>query len=242
MAAPGGGTFSFQVRSLFPTPVAAPFAVLKSAPESARAPLAPPLVDALLRFLAYAECADALRSGADGPEKERLVAGLADGRGMAGFSKPATAGALARLLRESVAVPRAEPFLGAVHAALAHKSASELVDRVVTVRNRVHEGGPDPELPALLDELLAALAALREPQLFSPGALKLRAGYRYRAMGENIAGGQTRPEDAVTGWIDSPGHCANLMNPAFTEMGVAVAVNRKSRMGVYWTLEFGTPR
>ena len=69
-----------------------------------------------------------------------------------------------------------------------------------------------------------------------------RAGYRYRAMGENIAGGQTRPEDAVAGWIASPGHCANLMNSAFTEMGVAVAVNRRSKMGVYWTLEFGTPR
>lgn len=69
-----------------------------------------------------------------------------------------------------------------------------------------------------------------------------RAGYRYRAMGENIAGGQSGPEDAVAGWIASPGHCANLMNPAFTEMGVAVAVNRKSRMGVYWTAEFGAPR
>lgn len=69
-----------------------------------------------------------------------------------------------------------------------------------------------------------------------------RAGYRYRAMGENIAGGQTRPEDAVAGWINSPGHCATLMNPAFTEMGLALAVDRRSRMGVYWTLEFGSPR
>lgn len=69
-----------------------------------------------------------------------------------------------------------------------------------------------------------------------------RAGYRYRAMGENIAGGQLKPEDAVAGWMDSPGHCANLMSPAFTEMGVAFAVDGTSRMGVYWTQEFGTPR
>lgn len=69
-----------------------------------------------------------------------------------------------------------------------------------------------------------------------------RAGYRYQAMGENIAGGQTRPEDAVAGWINSPTHCATLMNPAFSEMGVALAVDRRSRMGVYWTLEFGSPR
>ncbi|TRZ91567.1 MAG: CAP domain-containing protein [Rhodocyclaceae bacterium] len=69
-----------------------------------------------------------------------------------------------------------------------------------------------------------------------------RAGYRYRAMGENIAGGQTKPEDAVTAWIKSPPHCANLMNPAFTEMGVAFAVDRTSKLGVYWAQEFGAPR
>ena len=69
-----------------------------------------------------------------------------------------------------------------------------------------------------------------------------RAGYRYRAIGENIAGGQLKPEEAVAGWLDSSGHCANLMSPAFSEMGVAYAVNRQSRMGVYWTQEFGTRR
>lgn len=69
-----------------------------------------------------------------------------------------------------------------------------------------------------------------------------RAGYRYRTAGENIAGGQMKPEDAMADWIKSPEHCANLMNPAFTEMGAAFAVDRKSEMGVYWTQVFGTPR
>lgn len=69
-----------------------------------------------------------------------------------------------------------------------------------------------------------------------------RAGYRYRTTGENIAGGQMKPEDAVAGWIKSPEHCANLMNPAFTEMGAAFAVDPRSEMGVYWTQAFGTPR
>jgi len=69
-----------------------------------------------------------------------------------------------------------------------------------------------------------------------------RAGYRYRATGENIAAGQMQPEDAVAGWIKSPTHCANLMNPAYTEMGVAFAINANSAMGVYWTQTFGTPR
>jgi uncharacterized protein YkwD len=69
-----------------------------------------------------------------------------------------------------------------------------------------------------------------------------RAGYRYRTTGENIAGGQMNPEDVVAGWIKSPPHCANLMNPVFTEMGVAYAVDRASDMGVYWAQAFGTPR
>ncbi len=69
-----------------------------------------------------------------------------------------------------------------------------------------------------------------------------RAGYRYRATAENIAAGQMNPEDAMAGWIKSPSHCANLMNPVYTEMGAAFAINARSEMGVYWTQAFGTPR
>jgi uncharacterized protein YkwD len=76
----------------------------------------------------------------------------------------------------------------------------------------------------------------------NPAQRVARAGYKYRTTGENIAGGQMRPEEAVAGWIKSPPHCANLMNAAFTEMGVAFAVDGKSDMGVYWAQAFGTPR
>ena len=69
-----------------------------------------------------------------------------------------------------------------------------------------------------------------------------RAGYRYRATGENIAAGQMKPEEAVAGWIKSPTHCATLMNPVYTDMGAAFAINGNSEMGVYWTQNFGTPR
>lgn len=76
----------------------------------------------------------------------------------------------------------------------------------------------------------------------TPGQRVERAGYRFRATGENIAGGQMKPEDAVAGWIKSPPHCATLMNPLFTDMGVAYAVDAKSAMGVYWAQSFGVPR
>ena len=75
-----------------------------------------------------------------------------------------------------------------------------------------------------------------------PAQCATRAGYHWRAAGENIAGGQTTAEAAVQGWIDSPPHCANLMGAQFTEMGVAFAVNPQSKLGIYWTQMFGTPR
>ncbi len=69
------------------------------------------------------------------------------------------------------------------------------------------------------------------------------AGYRWRRVGENIAAGQESGKDAVAGWLWSPGHCANIMNPAFTEMGAAYAVDTsRDTPRVYWTQVFGAPR
>jgi uncharacterized protein YkwD len=70
-----------------------------------------------------------------------------------------------------------------------------------------------------------------------------RAGYSWRRVGENIAFGQGTPQQAVAGWLDSPGHCANLMNGGFTEMGAAYGVTPQQQTGIiYWTQVFGTPR
>jgi uncharacterized protein YkwD len=76
----------------------------------------------------------------------------------------------------------------------------------------------------------------------SPAQRITRSGYRWREIGENLARGIMTPEDAVAGWLRSPEHCANLMDPAFRQMGVAYAVNARNEAGVYWALEFGTPR
>ena len=71
----------------------------------------------------------------------------------------------------------------------------------------------------------------------------LQAGYRWLRIGENIAAGQNSPADVVAGWLSSPGHCANIMQAGFTEMGAAYAI-RHSRTGerVYWTQVFAAPR
>ncbi len=43
-------------------------------------------------------------------------------------------------------------------------------------------------------------------------------------------------------WIDSPGHCANIMNPNYTEVGVACAQNAMSTYKQYWTMNLAAPR
>jgi len=67
------------------------------------------------------------------------------------------------------------------------------------------------------------------------------AGYAWRTIGENIASGQRTPHEAVAGWLDSPGHCANIMNAAFAEMGIGYAIN-PVRGTVYWTQVLGRAR
>lgn len=69
-----------------------------------------------------------------------------------------------------------------------------------------------------------------------------RAGYEWRASGENVAAGQRDAETVVAGWLQSPGHCATLMNPHFTEMGIAFAYAPKKNPGIYWAQTFGAPR
>jgi uncharacterized protein YkwD len=69
-----------------------------------------------------------------------------------------------------------------------------------------------------------------------------RAGYRWRDVGENIAAGQASPEEVVQAWLKSPEHCASIMEPSFTEMGAAFAVNMQSSSVIYWTQVFARPR
>jgi uncharacterized protein YkwD len=63
-------------------------------------------------------------------------------------------------------------------------------------------------------------------------------GNPWRAWGENIAAGYTTAESAMAGWLGSSGHCANIMNAGFTEMGAASATNPGSDYGIYWTQAF----
>jgi uncharacterized protein YkwD len=77
----------------------------------------------------------------------------------------------------------------------------------------------------------------------SAGQRITAAGYAWRTWGENIAAGQRTVNQVVAGWMNSPGHCANLMNPNFRDIGVAcVAGSAGNSYGTYWTQKLGAAR
>ncbi|WEO99270.1 CAP domain-containing protein [Streptomyces sp. FXJ1.172] len=63
------------------------------------------------------------------------------------------------------------------------------------------------------------------------------AGSRRRTIGENIACGQRSPAEVVTGWMNSPGHRANILKREFGHIGVGFAGG--GRAGTYWCQLFG---
>jgi uncharacterized protein YkwD len=74
---------------------------------------------------------------------------------------------------------------------------------------------------------------------------RMRAvGWAGRRSGENIFGGERNggsltAAEVVEGWMESPGHCSNIMDPRFKTLGVGYAAVPRSHLGNYWTQDFG---
>lgn len=61
------------------------------------------------------------------------------------------------------------------------------------------------------------------------------AGVSFRGAGENIAWGQKTPQEVMTGWMNSSGHRANILNANYTAIGVGVY---ESGGRLYWVQLF----
>ncbi|MFA5634700.1 MAG: CAP domain-containing protein [Anaerovoracaceae bacterium] len=77
------------------------------------------------------------------------------------------------------------------------------------------------------------------PTYGSPFDMMKSFGIRYTAAGENIAKGYMNPTSVMNGWMNSPGHKANIMNGNFTEIGVGY-VSGSNGSG-YWVQMFIRP-
>ena len=81
--------------------------------------------------------------------------------------------------------------------------------------------------------------AHESPEGVTPVDRIREAGFRGCATGENIAAGQPTPETVVQGWLESPGHCANIREPAFTRIGVGYHPMPSNRFAHFWVQNFG---
>ena len=90
---------------------------------------------------------------------------------------------------------------------------------------------------ASLGQMAHVLPAARYPE---PSDRLAAVGYRWQAYAENVAYGQGSPAAAVSSWMGSSGHRANILNPGLRELGTAVAHGSDGRP--YYVQVFGSPR
>ena len=74
------------------------------------------------------------------------------------------------------------------------------------------------------------------------GQRALAEGYRWRAIAENIAGGDGSVTLVMRGWRRSALHCQAMLDAAYADVGVACVERPESRWGTYWTMVLGRRR
>ncbi len=100
----------------------------------------------------------------------------------------------------------------------------------------------DPELQCAarmhsLDMAMRGFFSHNSPDGEGPGSRMEQAGYEGRTWGENIAAGSPDAEGTMDQWMNSPGHCTNLMSDSFAHIGVGYSPG--GDYGHLWTQTFG---
>jgi uncharacterized protein YkwD len=152
--------------------------------------------------------------------------------------------------------------LGSVYAAPASARAPVQASRALQLVNAVRARGArcgdrsfGPAPPVKFSETLAVVAFghaddMARHNYFEHEDLKGRSpadrvrafGYQEKLVGENIAYGPKSADEVVQGWLDSPAHCENIMDPRFAEMGIAYAAGQTSRRGLFWVQLLVVPK
>ena len=70
-----------------------------------------------------------------------------------------------------------------------------------------------------------------------------QAGYKYTYAGENLAVNFQNSEEVENAWLASRGHFLNIVNPHYTEIGIATSTGiYKGREAIFVVQMFGSPR
>ena len=128
--------------------------------------------------------------------------------------------------------------------------AAAVIERVNAFRN-AHGLRPVASDPKLMAAAQAHAEAMAASGVFShngsDGSLTermVRAGYAYATAAENIGHGARTAEETVAGWIQSPPHMRNLLEPTVRDAGVGhvmAAAKGHDPATDYWCLILGEP-
>jgi uncharacterized protein YkwD len=135
------------------------------------------------------------------------------------------------------------------HTTITHASRAQLQRAVVCLVNRErHSHG----LPGLRENSRLNRSAQGWTNVmvthrdFSHGAdfaaRISRVGFDWSNAGENIATGYATPATVVRAWMASTGHCQNILNPIYREVGTGVSndkISGYSTLAGTWTQDFG---
>jgi uncharacterized protein YkwD len=153
-------------------------------------------------------------------------------------------------------------FLASVYEVPAASKAPVLASRALELVNEARARGTrcgqrsfSPAPPVRLSGTLADVAwghavdmaahdyfEHRDLKGHSPADRVRAVGYKETVVGENIAYGPKSADEVVKGWLDSPGHCENIMDPRFAEMGIAYAPGQSGKKGLFWVQVLAAPR
>lgn len=76
----------------------------------------------------------------------------------------------------------------------------------------------------------------KSPVYGSPSEMAKAFGITDKGCGENLAGSST-PESVMDAWMSSEGHRANILNPKYTQIGIACHINSDTN-SLWWAQEF----
>jgi uncharacterized protein YkwD len=143
-----------------------------------------------------------------------------DALAAAGGGAAAAAGAIPASIVDLTNVERARAGVAPLRADSRLMQAAQLQAEQMASLGRMSHVLSDGPYPAPQDRLAAA-------------------GYRWKAFAENIAYGQSGPQDVTESWMTSPGHRSNMLNATYTELGTGYAVDGRGRP--YFVQVFGKP-
>lgn len=158
--------------------------------------------------------------------------------------------------RDSVAVSLSSSFPTSVDA----REVSALLVAINSARSRGRKCGRvfhDAAAPVVWSEQMGIAAFKHSRDMASkrflghtgsdgssPDERLTRESYQWRSCGENVSVGHSSANEVVRAWLSSDGHCRNIMNPDYREIGAAYAFGsyQGSPAVRYWTLVLGSPR